>query len=85
MLNVTKQPPLNFTSEKQRQLWFAENAEYFTVIRRRAGKNERHELPTIKAALGWAKLLLIDDPSARLMIYAVWGASDHYIATVCSR
>ncbi len=82
MQSVTNQLPPQFSSERERQLWFARNAQYFTVIRRRAGKNERHEYPTIKAALAGASALLNDDPQARFLIYAVWGPSDHYITTV---
>lgn len=72
----------DFSDEKSRQKWFIENAEYFTVIRRVGGQNLRAETVTLKHAEHLARCILISTPDARVLIYAVHGASDTYVKTI---
>lgn len=71
-----------FESSAQRQQWFVDNASYFTVIRRHAMKNQRIECPTLGEAEAVAEKWVQNDPSARLLIYAVHGVSDSFVKSV---
>ncbi len=79
---MDRQPPLNFTSDDERRKWFTDNADYFTVIRSRNLKNERQERPTLAEAMAEANRIIEGDPTARLLIYAVYGSSDSFVAAV---
>lgn len=77
---MTKMP--DFSTEKERQQWIIDNADYFSLILRRDGKNNRAEFPTLADAENGALRLLELDPTARFLIYAVSGVSDVYVKTV---
>lgn len=77
-----KQIP-DFKTEKERQAWFIENADYFTAVTRRTLHNERHEFKTRAEALAYANSILQNDPLARpFMIYAVVNNSDTFVESV---
>lgn len=72
----------DFESEKERQQWIINNADYFTVVRRRNLKNERLEFKSLSEAEAGARKLLVDNPDARYLIYAVAGIHDTFVKVI---
>lgn len=75
----------DFVNEKDRQQWLIDNAEYFTVIRRRALKNQRIECPSLAEAEQVAEKWVKADPQARLLLYAVSGVHDVFVKSVLAK
>lgn len=73
---------MDYTTNEAYRRSLIEEADYFTVIRRRNCRNERWEFKTLIAALTAAHLMLEDDPEARFMIYAVKGIHDTWVHNV---
>ena len=72
-----------FSEYKQRNKWIKENADYFTVVRRRNRRYERYTAPSFEEATALAqKYLRGDTENTRWMIYAVAGIHDTLVATV---
>lgn len=74
--------PPDFRSDAERTAWIVENADYWTVIRRRNLRNEREEFPTRDEAEGWALAHLTAEPDARYMIYAVAGIYSTFVTSI---
>lgn len=74
--------PLNFESAQARQEWIIQHAEYFTTCRMIARRYIRAEHKSLDDARQAAKLLLAEDASKPILIYAVQGNSDTYIEMV---
>lgn len=72
----------SFESEKDRQQWFIANADYFTVVRLRNRRYERHEEPTLEAAKQTARRILKEGHNRPFMIYAVVNNSDSFVEMV---
>lgn len=73
-----------FSSREEREKWFVENADYFTIVRRAKGKSYRVETKTLVRAETLAKSI-VEQPRyqhVRLLIYAVRGVSDTYVETI---
>jgi len=71
-----------FSSQQEREKWFIDNADYFTVIQfRGVGKYDRHELKTKDQAMEAAKLLA-ETKGGKWMVYSIVGESSVYVTTV---
>ncbi len=72
-----------FTKAEDRNKWIKDNAQYFTVIRKRKRRYERDECWTLEEAVQLAQRRLAKDPYMQpLLIYAVAGGHDALAATV---
>jgi len=79
---MSKEPiPLNFPNEATRGRWIISNADYFTAVRFRKQRYERHECPTLAAAVVKAKQM-IAEAGGPIMIYAVAGDSSTWVQNV---
>jgi HJR/Mrr/RecB family endonuclease len=74
--------PLNFASAKEREDWIIANAQLFTTVRMIQRKYERQEHKTLKEARAHAHLLLKEDKSKPVLIYAIHDNSDTYVEMV---
>lgn len=63
--------PLSFNSEKEKQRWVIENANYFTVVRFINRSYVRNEVSTLPEAEALASKLVKEYPGSRWLIYAV--------------
>ena len=71
-----------FREAKERNLWIKENADYFTVTRRRRSSYLREEKPSLEEAIAFANRLVERDSEFRCLIYAVYNIHDTLVATV---
>lgn len=75
-----------FKSEKDRQQWIIANADYFTVVRFKNRRYERHERKTLEEAEKLAKELCFQNEGSRWMIYAVTAEGrDTFVKTVSTQ
>lgn len=74
--------PLNFESAKEREAWLLQNANYFTTVRMLNRRYARQEHKTLEEARTHAHLLLIQDGSKPVLIYAVKGDSSTYVEMI---
>jgi hypothetical protein len=74
--------PLNFANAKEREEWIIQHVEYFTTVRMIQRKYERQEHKTLKEARAHAHLLLAQDKSKPVLIYAIHDNSDTYVEMV---
>lgn len=80
MQNAGKIP--EFKTEKERQAWIIENAEYYTVVSfLGAGQFEKYEEKIFSEALDKARSLA-DFSNRSYMIYAVVEPYDTYVTTI---
>lgn len=71
----------NSTDEARRQ-WIIQHADHFVVVRRADRKNYRANVGDLHNAEHWCEGIVKTHPDVRLMIYAVYGVSDVWVATV---
>jgi hypothetical protein len=72
-----------FSKADARNKWIMENAQYWTVIRKRKRRYERDECWSLEDAVKLAQRRLANDPHKQpLLIYAVAGGHDALAATV---
>jgi len=72
-----------FSKAEERNKWIKDNAQYFTVIRKRLRRYERDECWSLAEAVQLAQRRLERDPGKQpLLIYAVAGGHDALAATV---
>ena len=74
--------PLNFANAKEREDWIINNAQLFTTVRMIQRRYERQEHKTLKEARAFAHLLLKEDKSKPVLIYAIHDNSDTYVEMV---
>lgn len=79
---VAQSRPLEFATEQERREWFIQNADYFTIIRRADRRNYRVEVSSLPLAETAAEGIVKKYPHAKLLIYAVVGASDVWVKNV---
>lgn len=79
----------SFTSDTERSAWIQAHADYFTIIRFKGADSpsryDRAEAPTLETARGIAERALREDPSARMLVYAVAGVQSTYVETIQQR
>lgn len=73
---------LDFKSEKERQKWVIDNAQYFTVVRFHNRRYERHEVKTLPEARALAHTLIGQYPGSRWLIYAVAEHIDNFVEVI---
>lgn len=72
----------DFQTYQQRDAWFAENADYFTVVKKDGvGHVARDEAPTLAAAEASAKTKQTIG-GGKYLIYAVVGEQSAFVKTV---
>ncbi len=72
-----------FSKADDRNQWIKDNAQYWTVIRKRKRRYERDECWSLEDAIKLAQRRLAKDPYMQpLLIYAVAGGHDALAATV---
>lgn len=71
----------SFTTQNERETWLIQNADYYTVIFRRALKNHRYEAPDLKSARDAARRISLE-LKVNTLIYAVSGISDTFVEGV---
>lgn len=75
-------PMPDFKTYQDRDLWFAQNADYFTVVRKDGvGHYARDEAPTLAAAEALATTRRTV-AGGRYLIYAVVGEQSAFVKTV---
>ncbi len=75
-----------FNTDAERSAWIQANHTYYTVIRFKGedspGSYDRVEVGDLEEARFVANRALEEDPSARLVIYAVSGVLSCYVETI---
>lgn len=79
---MSAEPPVNFTTEAERQKWITDHADYFTIVRRVKLQNIRHTSDSLLGARETARELIAQQPGTRWLIYAVYRNHDTYVETV---
>ena len=76
----------SFQSDVERSAWIQAHADYWSIIWFRGegspGHYDRAEEPTLDEARGLARWALTQDPSSRLVLYAVSGVQSCYVETI---
>lgn len=83
MVDNTKNPrgTPDFKTFEERDAWFKQHADYFTVVRKSGTGYERNEAPTLAEAVKLAKTK-ITIGGGRYMIYAVIGEQSAFVQNV---
>jgi hypothetical protein len=71
-----------FKEAKERSQWIINNAEYFTIIRRKNRRNLREEAKTLDEAIQIAQRMIAAEPDMNCLIYGVWQNYDTLAATL---
>lgn len=74
-----------FSSYQEREKWLCEHADYFRVVRRANLHNYSGNVKTLEQAIAMAQRIVKDHPTVRLLVYAVYGISDCWVATVSNK
>ena len=74
--------PVNFEKAEERNAWIIKHAEYFTAFRMLGRRRHREEAKTIEEARKKAHLMLAENDTKPVLIYAVNGISDTYVEMV---
>lgn len=73
-----------FTEYKARNKWIFDNADYFTIYRRKGRSVEKEQYPSFDEAVARAQQLIQRHPDMRYLVYAIVGIHDALVATVSS-